>query len=498
MYTLRDKSKKLNEALSNIDDKYLDTTERMKAPKKKSPWIKWGAAAAAVLLIAGAVTLAHWNREHPLPPYPDGYQGAGPVDVLPQGGTAQPDGPYARFVAYEAEYPEQVQYDPDNYAPWWEQRAERAERYQSDPAALDDFLTAMLPALLADTEGENRVCSPLNLYMALAEAAELSDGMSSVQLRDLLGAYSMGTLRARADVLWNANYRDDGTATSILASSLWMRDDFDYNDETLRKLRDNYHASSYYGDMSDPQYTEALRDWLNRQTGGQLSDAVENVALDANTVLELLTTVYFRAKWAERFDPANTAPAVFHAPDGDVECDFMNEAFADFWAYRGKRFIAAQYSFVTSGSMWFLLPDEGVTPEELLSDEEALAFLISGGTEQSEWYFGKLALPKLDVTSDLDLSDALKRLGVTDVFDPSAADFSPLFGGTEGIALSTIRHTARLVMDEEGVTATAFTEMGMGAGGPQEEMDFILDRPFLFKIAASGDTPLFVGIVNQP
>ena len=45
-----------------------------------------------------------------------------------------------------------------------------------------------------------------------------------------------------------------------------------------------------------------------------------------------------------------------------------------------------------------------------------------------------------------------------------------LFGGAEGVALSTIRLAARLVMDEEGVTATAFTEMAWGAGGPQDQL----------------------------
>ena len=33
---------------------------------------------------------------------------------------------------------------------------------------------------------------------------------------------------------------------------------------------------------------------------------------------------------------------------------------------------------------------------------------------------------------------------------------------------------------------------------PEEEVDFVLDRPFLFAITGVDRLPLFVGVVNQP
>ena len=32
----------------------------------------------------------------------------------------------------------------------------------------------------------------------------------------------------------------------------------------------------------------------------------------------------------------------------------------------------------------------------------------------------------------------------------------------------------------------------------EQEIDFILDRPFLFAITSQDGLPLFVGVVNQP
>ena len=73
-----------------------------------------------------------------------------------------------------------------------------------------------------------------------------------------------------------------------------------------------------------------------------------------------------------------------------------------------------------------LLRDEGVSPVDLLQDEEAMNFLLgSGDWENSKFLIVNLVLPKFDVASNLDLNASLQALGVTDAFSPAAADFSP-------------------------------------------------------------------------
>ena len=68
------------------------------------------------------------------------------------------------------------------------------------------------------------------------------------------------------------------------------------------------------------------------------------------------------------------------------------------------------------------------------------------------------------------------------------------------IVLAKADHAARVVIDEEGCTAAAFTVMenAMSAEPPDEEVDFVLDRPFLFCITGLSGLPLFVGVVNSP
>ena len=92
----------------------------------------------------------------------------------------------------------------------------------------------------------------------------------------------------------------------------------------------------------------------------------------------------------------------------------------------------------------------------------------------------------------------LRALGMTDVFDPSAADYSPLTDAADEIALSSAEHAARVKIDEEGVEAAAFTVMMTGATSviEDEPIDFTVDRPFVFIITSPDNVVLFAGLVN--
>ena len=154
--------------------------------------------------------------------------------------------------------------------------------------------------------------------------------------------------------------------------------------------------------------------------------------------------------------------------------------------------------------MWLILPDEGATPEELLAEGEAAAFLLSAGNwEAAELRDINLALPKFVVASQLELSEGLRALGVTDVFDETESNFEPMLSqqSDDPIILSQVEHGVRVTVDEEGVAAVAYTVMSADAAteamGEPAEVDFILDRPFLFAITDNLGLPLFVGIVNQ-
>ncbi len=385
------------------------------------------------------------------------------------------------------------------YDAWREdQRARREGTDYIDD--LSGFLTQSIPQFLRSAEGENRVYSPLNVYMALAMLTELTDGSSRAQLLKLLDSDSMESLHQQASALWNANYCDDGATTTVLASSLWLNEGIPFVQSTLDTLADTYYASAYQGIMGSEEFNKALQSWLNEQTGGLLEEQAAQIELSPETILALATTIYFRAKWSNEFPEGRTEENIFHAADGDITCDFMHQGGTDTY-YWGDQFSAISKRFEGGEAMWFLLPDEGVTPKNLLDDAQVMDFLL----HQGEWQNSKhlivnKAIPKFDVTSQMDLREGLLALGITDVFDPERSDFTPMTTNTDNIFLSQVKHDARVTIDEEGCTAAAYTVMAMAGAAmpPKEEVDFVLDRPFLFAITGYDGLPLFVGVVNHP
>ena len=97
------------------------------------------------------------------------------------------------------------------------------------------------------------------------------------------------------------------------------------------------------------------------------------------------------------------------------------------------------------------------------------------------------------------LQAGLQALGITEVFSETTADFSAVTD--QPLFLSQALHGVRVKIDERGCEAAAYTVMRADTASalpPEvEEIEFILDRPFLFVITNRVGLPLFVGIVNQ-
>lgn len=477
------KREKLYDAMTDIRDDLVTGAEKQYAQRNKKYHRRWRRAIAAVLVLAvlGGVILSPDNS------------------VLVTRACA---------VAL-AEYPEMANFPKTDVGPGYD--AWRASRnLQSRPEGhadgLEEFFTATMQEFLVDAGNGNKVYSPVNVYLALAMLAELTEGNSRKQLLDLLGYDDMNDLRRQANDIWNANYCDDGKTIRVLGSSLWLNEDIEFEQSTLDTLAGTYYASTYQGKMGSNKLNNALRKWLNEHTGGRLSGQVDKVELEADIIMALAATLYYQAKWDSEFSESNTKPDTFHAPGGDITVDFMNKERTKGYYYWGEHFGAASVPLENAGDMWFILPDEDVTVEKLLADEETMAFLQQGSDwENSKHLMINLSVPKFDVMGENDLISGLMNLGVTDVFDWTQADFSPLLkGDLEAKYLpyvNQILHDARVTIDEEGVAAVAYTMISMRAGAaapPDDEIDFILDRPFLFVITGADDVPLFVGVVNQP
>ena len=359
------------------------------------------------------------------------------------------------------------------------------------PEAALSFLTG---------DDKNHVYSPLNVTMALAMLAEITEGETRAEILQLMGAESIEALRKKVEVILKTAYYDTEGGTSLIADSIWLRSDYQgYNMETLRTLANQYAASSFEGTMGSDEYNKMLQTWLDENTKGLLTEQAKGITLDPLTIIALASALYYKVNWSEPFYEEATKDKTFHSPTGDVKVPFMRQSTHGY--YRGEHFGAIRLYMTDGNYFWLFLPDEGYTLEDVAGSEDYLAIIRGEREDEAENVQVNFEFPKLDVLGDMDLVDTLKSLGLHKVFSADQSDFSPLYEGEQMPTwVSEIHHAARVTADENGVEAAAFTVIMVKASGffMGDPIEFICDRPFIFTIANPDGLVWFAGSVNQP
>ena len=385
----------------------------------------------------------------------------------------------------------------DAHSEWWEDYTEKVHNSQTVQAGMEQYYELIQKELLSDAADHNAVCSPLNIYIALSMLAEVTDGNTRKQILDVLNVKDMDVLNKRIKAIWDANYVDTPALKSILANSIWLRNDIGYNEDTLKRLSVEYHASSYSGEMGSESMNQKLQKWTDEHTGELLTEYTKELKLKPESVLALISTVYYKASWDKDFPKEQTNKGIFHGVLGDQSVPMMhNDIITDL--YQTEHFQAVGLSLVDSGTMYFFLPKEGYKAQDIAADPEMIKICMEPVSMESNSALVHLTVPKFNDSAKTDLLECLKDIGITDVLSDKQADFTPLTKEIENIYLSRAEHAAMVKIDEEGVIGAAYTVLMMEAAGIiQDQVDFIIDRPFVYAVAAPDGSILFTGVIQN-
>lgn len=393
---------------------------------------------------------------------------------------------YGKYVVVAAEYPNLMFESEKNHR-------ERIGEYKNISPVFNDFYKASIAEFLSDNEDGNIAYSPVNVIIALSMLAEMTDGSSRSQILKVLGADEISDLRRNVSIIWKSNYDKIGN-TCVLANSLWLDNKVKYKRDALEILAKEYYASSFYGDMGSREYNEAVKAWLNEQSGGLLEEMNEDLVLSPDTLIMMTSTLNFDDEWIDKFDRDNTKKRVFHSLSGDIYCDFMTDTAKGYY-YKCDTYVVAGRQFKSGANMWFILPNVGTSVSELLQDESVLSRLAEPSACEYQTCRMILSLPKYDIQCKFDLIEGVRSLGIQDVFNSVDADFSPVLEDDRYV-VGKMEHSVRVIVDENGAKAVAQTNnMTMGTNSTPS---VILDRPFIFVIESEAGAPLFVGVINNP
>jgi serine protease inhibitor len=356
------------------------------------------------------------------------------------------------------------------------------------------FGIGLFREVFAAEAGPNVFLSPLSAHMALGMALNGASGGTLDAMRATLGFADL----SEDDI--NRSYRDlirlllelDPRVEMAIGNSVWIRQGFPVLPTFLATLQQYFDAEARQLDFDAPTAPATINAWVRRATRNRIDGIVERI--DAETVMYLINAVYFKAKWTQRFDPAQTRPGPFRARDGsEVRVPFMNRRmtigmFADELVQVGDLpYGGGAYR------MTLVLPQPGVTLDRVvaaLSPGQWNAWV--GGLRDRDTF---VSLPRWRLEYDTSLNDALKALGMEVAFMPRVASFRRI--ADEDLYISNVRQKTFIRVDEDGTEAAAATsvEIGIVSAPPP----FTVDRPFLVAIRERlSGTIVFLGAIGRP
>lgn len=344
---------------------------------------------------------------------------------------------------------------------------------------------------------ENLLYSPISLYYAFALATMGAKGETQEEMLALLGVSDLESLANQCGNSYRLLYTDNEIAQLKIANSLWMDREFngrevEFKEAYLDEAKENFYASVYAVDFSKPETGELMGAWISEQTKGTLEYTYNP---DPEQIMSILNTIYFYDEWTDRFNEDFTKEDEFELANGEtVTCDFMNSRYGSHGFVKGEGFTRSSLGLKEAGSMVFILPDEGISVRELLSSSERIQSIFRDGESQSGEVIWQV--PKFSYSVNMKLKDIVQALGVQKAFEGDA-DFT---GITDNQAfISEILQKTHIAIDENGVEASAYTEIAYcGACPPEGRAEMILDRPFIFGIQSRYGDLLFIGVCNNP
>jgi serpin B len=381
---------------------------------------------------------------------------------------------------------------------------------QRDPRKI----TALSPELAAVVQGNNAFAwslydqlrredgnlfvSPFSISAAFGMTYAGARGQTAAEMKQVLhielddAAYHSSFGALLQDL--TGPHRGRGYQLDV-ANRLFGQQGFNFNSDFLQLTADDYDAPLQQMDFTgDPDGSrQTINGWVEAETQNRIQDLLQPGTVTSDTRLVLANAIYFKARWAARFDPKDTHDADFTRADGStVKAPMMNN-FGTYALLTDADVSVIELPYQDNElSMVVILPaaTDGLPALEASITQQKVKTWIGSLSKADEVSVG---LPRFTMTHRVPLKQTLVDMGMKLAF----SDQADLSGIAPGLMLTDAVHRAFVKVDEEGTEAAAATAavVGLTSAGPM----FYADHPFLFLIRdrLTGSI-LFMGRVDDP
>ena len=347
--------------------------------------------------------------------------------------------------------------------------------------------------LFKETRGDiNQVISPLSVTYALGMLNNGAAGVTREEICQTLGFGETGADGINAfcrKMLTELPALDEQTKV-MLSNAIFLNQPRYFLPEFLDIAHSYYEAETQARDFADGETMDVINQWASEHTMGMIKEVFNKTTFNPLAASYLLNAVYFKGVWTLKFDKDETKDEVFNGKETVPMMHLTN--YLPYTENDDYQALALPYGN-EAYRMTVLLPREGKSIDNVLATLNADTWLY-----RLQW-MGEaevdVKLPRMDITTNQDLVETMKALGMPSAFDPQTADIPNYINVPQYI--SNMFQVARIKMDEEGTEAAAVTVIGTADSGIPHEPEFYefhADRPFLYVISErSTGTILFIG-----
>jgi serpin B len=343
---------------------------------------------------------------------------------------------------------------------------------------------------------DNLMLSPLSASTALTMLMNGSEANTKTQLGQMLGYGSMNQTEV------NAIYKSlvsqllvaDPSVELKLANAVFYDNPFQVKPSFITTLSTDFMAKTQALDFRSSNALKTINNWASENTNGKIEKVLDQI--DPNAVMFLMNALYFKGIWTNQFDKDQTKNASFIRSNGEsIQVPTMHGDIP-YKTFTGENFVAIELAYGRQNFvMDIIMPTNSL--ESFLSQFDAelwneIANGFSTITNPSE---APLAMPRFKFSYEKVLNNQLQAMGMTDAFDPSLANLTPI--SDEDIFVSFVKQNTFVDVNEEGTEAAAVTTIGIELTSMPTGV--VINKPFLFVIREqTTNTLLFMGQVNNP
>ena len=344
----------------------------------------------------------------------------------------------------------------------------------------------------AQDEKESQILSPISITYALGMLNNGAAGETQQQIDKVLGFSDAG-----ADGINDFCYKMlqmaptlDPLTKVMIANTIYMNKPYELKQEFVEKAKAFYDADPETRDFHDGKTMDVINQWASDHTEQMITEVLKEETFNPDAVSYLLNAIYFKGSWTLKFDKAETVDEHFVSvllPDEAETCDIrplpmMHQLacfdYGETDDYQALRLPYGNGSFV----MTVLLPKTDSRAVPQVPTAEAWQQL----NRRMYGHKVDVKLPRFESTTDINLKDIMKTLGMPDAFDGGKADFSNFCNTPTCIGL--MKQVAKIKLDEEGTEAAAVTVIGIdngdvGPDAPEHVTNFHANHPFLYVIS---------------